>query len=199
MFLTLTLPTHISDSSATLIDNIFSNTTNKMLHFSGIIITDISDHFPCFYQLKISRDYVKPDKYMFYRKYNEGNLNKLYHELQSINIMDMLDQNESIDPNINYNILETILINTFDKHIPFHWVKIHKHKHKTTKCKSDPKQTWKIINETINKNAQKYISDYMFINGIKSELTNFFKFCYFFTSSILNAYLLYFPTKMSFT
>ena len=50
-----------------------------MLHFSGIIITDISDsdHFPCFYQLKISRDYVKPDKYMFYRKYKEENLNKL--------------------------------------------------------------------------------------------------------------------------
>ena len=47
--------------------------------------------------------------------------------------MDMLDQNESIDPNINYNILETTLINALDKHIPFRRVKIHKHKHKKNK------------------------------------------------------------------
>ena len=44
---TLSLPTRVTDTSATLIDNTFIN-LNKNLYFSGIIITDISDLFPCF-------------------------------------------------------------------------------------------------------------------------------------------------------
>ena len=43
----ITKPTRVSTTSATLIDNIF--VSNKLQYFfnSGVIITDISDHFPC--------------------------------------------------------------------------------------------------------------------------------------------------------
>ena len=41
-------PTRISDTSKTLIDNIFSNVCNKNAN-NGIIYYDISDHLPIFY------------------------------------------------------------------------------------------------------------------------------------------------------
>ena len=45
---TITMPTRVTHQSATLIDNIF---TNKPTHedLTGIIITDISDHFAMFH------------------------------------------------------------------------------------------------------------------------------------------------------
>ena len=39
-------PTRVTDHSVTLIDNIFTNDIDDM--FSGIILADISDHFPIF-------------------------------------------------------------------------------------------------------------------------------------------------------
>ena len=58
-----------------------------------MIITDISDHFPCFCKLKITVDYIKPPKYIFFRKLNETNINKFKDELETKNIISLLDQN----------------------------------------------------------------------------------------------------------
>ena len=44
----ITKPTRITKSTATLIDNIFANNLNKMEHLNGILLNDISDHFPIF-------------------------------------------------------------------------------------------------------------------------------------------------------
>ena len=46
MYPSITRPTRITSKSATLIDNIFTN--SKTCQTSGIIITDISDHLPIF-------------------------------------------------------------------------------------------------------------------------------------------------------
>ena len=92
----LSLPTRVTDTSATLIDNIFIN-LNKDLYSSGIIITDISDHVPCFCKLKIKVDYIKPPKYIFFRKLNETNINKFKDELETKNIISLLDQNYNAD------------------------------------------------------------------------------------------------------
>ena len=40
--------TRITRSTATLIDNIFTNNANKTGHQSGILLNDISDHLPIF-------------------------------------------------------------------------------------------------------------------------------------------------------
>eukprot|EP00918_Siedleckia_nematoides_P106344 GHVU01232093.1.p1 GENE.GHVU01232093.1~~GHVU01232093.1.p1 ORF type:complete len:100 (-),score=3.31 GHVU01232093.1:85-384(-) len=45
---TILRPTRITHSSATLIDNIYISQNLSKKYKSGIIITDISDHFPCF-------------------------------------------------------------------------------------------------------------------------------------------------------
>ena len=41
-------PTRIAKSTATLIDNIFTNNLSKTEHLNGILLNDISDHFPIF-------------------------------------------------------------------------------------------------------------------------------------------------------
>jgi len=48
----ITLPTRITQTTSTLIDNIFVNQTNRD-HFSKIILSDISDHFPTFYSCSL--------------------------------------------------------------------------------------------------------------------------------------------------
>ena len=59
-FLPLTTrPTRVSQNSATLIDNIFS--TSKTASNSGVILDDMSDHYPIFItdNIKISTDVPK--------------------------------------------------------------------------------------------------------------------------------------------
>ena len=75
---TLALPTRIGDTSATLIDNVFSNFWEQSQSTSsGIIITAISDHFPYFYSLRNAKNYTKPNKFVSYRKFNNENVTKL--------------------------------------------------------------------------------------------------------------------------
>ena len=44
----ITKPTRVSTTSATLIDNIFTNVLQFDACLSGIIATDLTDHFPVF-------------------------------------------------------------------------------------------------------------------------------------------------------
>ena len=41
-------PTRVTDQSATLIDNIFSNDILDTSHFNGVLLSDITDHYPVF-------------------------------------------------------------------------------------------------------------------------------------------------------
>ena len=113
----LTLPTRITDSSATLIDNIFTNTLTS-LNSSGIIISELSDHFPCFYHLKLSKDYLKPPKFVFKRNFSDKNVERLYKALESENIMNTFHSCKNKDVNMMYNTLEDILIRNLNKYIP---------------------------------------------------------------------------------
>ena len=65
----ITRPTRVTSSSATLIDNIFTNNIAlKMSSINGIIINDITDHFPIFH---ICKDVVtvEEEKVIFNRNF----------------------------------------------------------------------------------------------------------------------------------
>ena len=49
LFPSITKPTRVTSSSATLIDNIFYNDVSNANVFTGILYTDITDHYPVFY------------------------------------------------------------------------------------------------------------------------------------------------------
>ena len=135
----ITLPTRITDTTATLIDNIFtnnnnSNTNNKNNNnLAGILLSDISDHFPYFYMFnnsKIVRDSIK--KYFYIRKSDDFSVQNIIQFLETSDIMTQLNNNPESDPNLNYNILETIITEALDKYMPLKKIKLHKHKHKKT-------------------------------------------------------------------
>ena len=64
LFPTITKPTRVTSHSANLIDNIFCNNILNAQALSGILYTDISDHYPIFYidhSLKtLSMMYISP-------------------------------------------------------------------------------------------------------------------------------------------
>ena len=127
----LTFPTRITDSSATLIDNIFSN-YNKIDCSSRIIITNISDHFLCFYCMKCDKKYPKSNTSTYNRNFNVTTINNFIYELASNNIMSKLNNDDTLDPNINYDILEKILTDALNKYIPFKKIKYNKYKTRKT-------------------------------------------------------------------
>ena len=130
---TITLPTRLTDNSASLIDNIFSSFSNlQMLHSSGILISDISDHFPCYYFTNCNVKLKKVKKNIQCREFNHENMTNLYNDLDSVDIFSMLNNNINSDPNANYEILEKVITSLLDKHMPLRNVKFHKYKHKKT-------------------------------------------------------------------
>ena len=99
----ITKPTRITNSpeaaSASLIDNIF--TTAPYNFQSGIIISDISDHFPIFYiRKKIAGDKfpnnTPQSTVIKYRNFNDQSLDALRHDLSNQNFQSVV-QNSNPD------------------------------------------------------------------------------------------------------
>ena len=107
----ITHPTRITRTSATLIDNIFSNTLGDNVK-SGIITNRlISDHqiiFSCFENIihfhkpKVTKKIIKLINYIDLKK----DVNQF--------IQAILDSNSTSDPNVNYNLLEYELTNAIN-------------------------------------------------------------------------------------
>ena len=79
-------PTRITEFSATLIDNIFTNNINTRKSLSGLFLTDISDHFPIFTILEIKDDTQKHNKYTYVtgRNFSEQNIENFQDNLNAI-------------------------------------------------------------------------------------------------------------------
>ena len=91
-------------------------------------MSDLSDHFPYFCSLNLDNNYVKKQENIYYtRQYSDKNFCK---ELLNKNMFNNLSKDMNLDPNLNYNLLEDILIASFNKNIPLKKNKFHKHKHK---------------------------------------------------------------------
>ena len=71
----ITKPTCITDHSDTLIDHMYTNTTS-LDYVSGIIISDVSDHFGTFY-ISIKKAPDVKSKYSYIRQTKQHNINAL--------------------------------------------------------------------------------------------------------------------------
>jgi exonuclease III len=80
-------PTRLSNTCSSIIDNIFTNnvTSEDNVETSGILYSDISDHFPIFHILKydISSTKKEKDVYITKRCFNESNKLKFVELLKS--------------------------------------------------------------------------------------------------------------------
>ena len=107
----ISLPTRVQ-SSATLINNIFHNKANQTSVSSGIIVSQISDHFPYFSCLNQSIHSSKPPKYRYIQTCNENAINYFTQAIGNINFLAHLDNTENANPNDSYNIFKKLLEDT---------------------------------------------------------------------------------------
>ena len=113
---TINKPTRITSTTATLIDNIFTNETNLGGKYQGIIPTDLSDHLPIFHIEKLDKQTKKNEKeVMFKRIFSERNKQKF------TNLIGQIDMN-SIELNLNareaYSTFQNALNTAFEDSFP---------------------------------------------------------------------------------
>ena len=113
----ITKPTRLSNSAATLIDNIFSNIHVDALTQSGIIISDISDHFQIFvcwssYFHNHSDSILQP---RYIRSITQDKLCSLKEILRDTDWNDVLHE---YNVDVAYDKFIEILCNAFNQCIP---------------------------------------------------------------------------------
>lgn len=108
-------PSRITDHSATLIDNIFTNELNNSIT-SGLLITDISDHLPVFCVCNCSHiNRITVNKYRCIRKLSDDCIKSFNSDLSAVNWDTVL--NES-DADIAYTNFMDIFTSLYDKNCP---------------------------------------------------------------------------------
>ena len=108
-------PTRITNSSATLIDNIFVNNLDEC-HKCGILFTDLSDHLPVF-QITTSPKEVnhKSGVNTNYRLINKTTVDRLCQDLITEDWNDLYNNTDTQDA---YNYFYNKLFSLYDKNIP---------------------------------------------------------------------------------
>ena len=128
----ITLPTHYGTHSCSLIDQMFCKVPHKQEIdiSSSIIISRISDHFPCIVNLRTPGEGRKQEKLIYTRTINDSAINDFREELSRLDIPSRLNANLLSDPNIDYGKFEEVLCVCFNKHFPEKRIKVNKYKHK---------------------------------------------------------------------
>ena len=125
MIPTINKPTRVTRNTATAIDHIITNTVKSGIqHRSGIIKTDISDHFPIVFALNTCEKSKTENKAQYIYKciYEEEQIELFKHELNQIewnNIIKTLD-----NPSTAYESFFHIFFKTYDKYFPKVKIKI---------------------------------------------------------------------------
>ena len=111
----ITKPTRVTTYSATLIDHIYSNATSQN-YDSGIIISDVADHFGTFYASKNLPTYTRT------RQMKQVNISNFKQLLSSTEFNTVLSDEF---PNSAYNTFLHIYKHAYDKAFPLKHVKHH--------------------------------------------------------------------------
>ena len=91
-YCTITHPTRVKQTSATLLDHVWTNDMHRNT-CNGIVHTQISDHFPIFsiFQADSHPPYIPNSTQITYRPYNDENINKFKIEMENTNWQPILD------------------------------------------------------------------------------------------------------------
>jgi len=128
----ITLPTRLTSNNGTLIDNHFCKiSTNFSDTTSGIIISNLSDHFPYFTCLDYLKLQPNPPKYVTYSIQNENTISLFKEYLTQQQICGKLNTGPNADPDANYDVLHMIIQNGLQQYMPLRTAKFNKHKHKS--------------------------------------------------------------------
>ena len=112
MLPTVTKPTRISKTSATLIDNILISEKLQSNFESTIIIDDMSDHLPCILTLK---NYINTHSHIFRRtqRINSCTVNKMLSSLSKIDWTESLNNKNATESFTVFHKTLTSIINNY--------------------------------------------------------------------------------------
>ena len=113
-------PTRVTDTTATLIDNIFCNHFQDFQFLQGIFVTDISDHFPVFC-IAIESKSSENTNIDYCRQYNENNIKKFCDKLQ---VFDWMDVMRETNCQIAFSKFYDIFRNLYDDCFPMRRIKL---------------------------------------------------------------------------
>ena len=127
----ITLPTRLSRRSGSLIDQIFQRNINiESKYDAGIVVSQISDHFPCFICLDVCQIKDQPPKKINVVSFNETAIQNFSNQLSNTNILAKLDHDLCTNPNCNYKVIHEDVCSAHNHHFPVKTVKFSKYKHK---------------------------------------------------------------------
>jgi hypothetical protein len=119
----ITLPTRITDHSATLIDNCFIKiSTNFSEATAGILNCNLSDHQPYFVILDYLTQLGEHSKYVKVFTNTPVAKENFLHDLSNNCTVDKFHQDIDTDPNLNYDILSKLIKDALTKHLPTRYV-----------------------------------------------------------------------------
>ncbi len=130
----ITVPTRLTNTHGTLIDNFLCKLTENTLDTtSGVLIKAFSDHQPYFILLNTILTKDSPPVYVKITKQDNQAIQNFYNEILTsdrlININNALIE----DPNNTYNVLHIVIQDAKNKHMPSKLIKFSKYKHKRSK------------------------------------------------------------------
>ncbi|CAL4123485.1 unnamed protein product, partial [Meganyctiphanes norvegica] len=114
----ITLPSRITNHSATIIDHIFIKNPTKLIQnkcSSGNLITDLSDHLPNFTFLDLKTPTTNNRPYV--RLFTENNINSFTENLHAESAL--IDDSDLTETNHAYDIFSTNYLNLFNKYFPY--------------------------------------------------------------------------------
>ena len=121
-------PTRITEKSATIIDNILTNSDNEIM--TRILVTDITDHFPTILMTKsnnknVTKDSINEKCFAYKRTYTKDNISHLKQKLSQENWNDIL---HGIDAECDYNMFIERFNKLYDECIPLKKYKVNRRK-----------------------------------------------------------------------
>ena len=114
-------PTRISSTSATIIDNIFTNNHTDLINsFHGLLLTDISDHLPIFHITKDTLENNK-DLEIIKRSFSQKNKQSFLSELSTMTWDSVITTENAQDA---FTIFHKTFTSVFEKNFPKRKVKL---------------------------------------------------------------------------
>ena len=131
LFPSITHPTRFSKHRATLIDHIFCRERIDMkILKSGIILTKISDHLPCFTVINIKKIKKCHPKFINISVNNANSIENFKKDVKEKIAHTYFNRDLFNDPNTNYEKLDAIITQCKEKNLPIKKVRFDKYKHK---------------------------------------------------------------------
>ena len=182
----ITKPTHITDHnkhrSATIIDHIFSNNV-KDESKSGIIITDISDHFATYHLVEKGTKQLNEERQ--FRQINETNTTQFKKDLAGNDFTKILEIN---DPNEAYNKYISQYMDIFNKNFPIKTIKMTR--------KYAKKEPWVTKGITISSVRKSKLYKLKMKKRDEPNKQKYLEYCKIYKKVVRNAKVNYYTTKL---